>query len=127
MKARKTTASTPTPRKRLKKGCPFIEFEPKEAKRGDEDEDEDEEEDESEHVSDNSSQEGDDGDESRASLPAHVNPRSKDELLAQMITLAERMPAEFRAKFEALLETAKVGAIPVVSSPHRIRQRRSIR
>ncbi len=55
---------------RLKKGCPFIEFEPKEAKRGDEDEDEDEdsEEDESEHVSDNSSQEGDDVDQSRASL-----------------------------------------------------------
>ncbi len=81
MKARKTTASTPTPRKRLKKGCPFIEFEAKEAKRGDEDEDEKGDENESEHdVSADSSQEGDDGDESRANLPAHVNPRSKDEL-----------------------------------------------
>ncbi len=67
-KARKTTASTPTPRKRLKKGCPFIEFEAKKAKRGDSDEDEEENGNENEHdASGDSSQESDDGDEQTSS------------------------------------------------------------
>ena len=116
MKARKTTASTPTPRKRLKKGCPFIEFEAKKAKRGDEDEDEEENGNESEHdASGNSSQEGDDDNESRANRFQHVHPRTPDDLLAQITKLADRMPLEFRTKFEALLETAKVEpATPIV-------------
>jgi len=109
MRARKTTASTPTPRKRLKKGCPFIEFEAKEAKRGDEDEDEEEDENESEHdVSGDSSQEGDDDNESRANRFQHVHPRTPDDLLAQITKLADRMPLEFRKKFDALFEPAKV-------------------
>ena len=125
-KARKTTASTLTttatttaPRKRQRKTCPFIDSEAKEAKEDDRDADENEDENENENDpdSDFSSQEGhgDDDNESRANPPAPVNPGSKDDLLAQMIMLAERMPRDFRAKFDALFETAKIEpATPII-------------